>query len=225
MSAENSLDGLRKAYASTETQQPSLNTIFRGALKDFAVAQSLQFSEDSAGNNYITRRGKDPSIAPIAITFPLDGSLSETSFTSAFRVFSLLAKVELPCDLLLVGWTSLGERIVGRDIWDSSVTASSQVIPSELASFQQGDDPKDVSVSAVVEVSEQMGAPLRIEGSPVLVKKARRLMTALADVRELGKGLARAPCISITGPEAESIACSIIREYSAYIVALFDNFD
>ncbi|KAI1212605.1 uncharacterized protein F4807DRAFT_342599 [Annulohypoxylon truncatum] len=225
MSGDSSFADLRKAYASTESQQTLLNKTFRGALKDFAASQSLQFSEDSAGNNYITRPGKDAGIAPIAIAFPLDGGLSETSFTSAFRVFSLLSKVELSCDLMLVGWTSLDGRVVGRDIWDSSATASPPVVPPELEIFQQKDDPKDMSVSAVFEVSEKKGAALEIDGSPVLVEKARKLATTQANVHEFGKGLIRAPSISIIGPEAESISCSAIREYSAYIVALFDNFD
>ena len=164
-------------------------------------------------------------IAPIAIAFPLDGSLSETSFASAFRIFSLLSRVELPCGLALVGWTSLGERIVGRDIWDYSAVAPSQAIPPELELFQQKDNPQDASVSAVFQVSEEIGAPLKIEGSPVLVEKARKLTTAQTNFHEPGKGLTRAPFITIAGPEAESIACSLIKEYSAYVVALFDNFD
>ncbi|KAI2464409.1 hypothetical protein F4781DRAFT_436431 [Annulohypoxylon bovei var. microspora] len=225
MSGDNTLAGLRKAYACAENEKTSLNTTFRGALRGFAESQSLHFFEDNAANNYITRRGKDASLAPIAIAFPLDGGLSEMSFASAFRVFSLLSKADLPCDLMLAGWTSLGERIVGRDIWDASVIASSHVIPPELELFQQRGNPKDVSISAVFGVSEQMGVALKIEGNRVLVEKTRRLATTQADIRELGKGLTRAPSISIVGPEAESITCSAIREYSAYIVALFDNFD
>ncbi|KAI1460017.1 hypothetical protein F4805DRAFT_454957 [Annulohypoxylon moriforme] len=225
MSTDNSLASLREIYASGQDQDPPLNLILRAALKKFAEAQSLQFSEDSVGNNYITRRGKDASLAPIAITFPLDAGLSETSFTSAFRVFSLLSKVELPCDLMLVGWTSSDGRIVGRDLWDFSASSLSHIISPVLEPFKHRDSPKNLSVSAVFEVSEQVGAPLKIEGSLVLIEKARKLTTTQAEFREPRKELARAPSISITGPEAESFACSVIREYSAYIVALFDNFD
>lgn len=176
------------------------------------------------GNNYVTQPGKDTGISPIAIAFPLDGS-AEASFTSAFRIFSLLSKLELPCDVMLVGWTSLGERMIGRDIWFSIDIKSNQAVPPELETFKQRDSPKDVSVSAVFEVSEQEGVPLTIEGSPVILEKARSLTTAQTNLRELIPGLTRVPLISIMGTEAESIACSLIREYGAYVVALFDNFD
>ncbi|KAI0897250.1 hypothetical protein F4806DRAFT_461442 [Annulohypoxylon nitens] len=223
MSENDDFVSLRKAYMSGQGQT-SLNTTFRESLKNFSMTQSLQLSEDSAGNNYITRPGKDTGISPIAVAFPLDGS-AKASFTSAFRIFSLLSKLELPCDAMLVGWTSLGEGMIGRDIWFSIDTPSNHGIPPELVSFKQRDSPKDVSVSAVFEVSEQEGVPLKIEGSPVLLEKARNLTKAQTNLRELRSEFARAPYISIVGTEAESIACSIIREYGAYVVALFDNFD
>ncbi|XDG07586.1 hypothetical protein ABKA04_007201 [Annulohypoxylon sp. FPYF3050] len=222
MSENDDFVSLREAYMSGQGQT-SLNTTLREALKKFCKTQSLQFSEDNVGNNYVTRPGKDTGISPIAVAFPLDGS-SEASFTSAFRIFSLLSKLELPCDVMLVGWTSLGERIIGRDIWFSIDSKSNQDVPPDLEIFKQGDSPKDVSVSAVFEVSEQ-GVPLTIEASPVLLEKARSLTAAQTNLRELRPGFNRAPLISIMGTGAESIACSIIREYGAYVVALFDNFD
>ncbi|KAI1100863.1 hypothetical protein F4804DRAFT_317752 [Jackrogersella minutella] len=82
-----------------------------------------------------------------------------------------------------------------------------------------------MSVSAIFEVSEQMGMATRIEGSLVLVEKARKLTKAGADIHIPRDTLTRASFISIIAPEDGSIACSIIKEYSAYIVALFENFD
>ncbi|KAI1077020.1 hypothetical protein F5B20DRAFT_583758 [Whalleya microplaca] len=225
MAGLDTIAGLRKAYASTQALLTPLNTPFREALRKLAESQSLQFSEDSVGNNYITRPGKDPELAPIAIAFPLDGGLSESSFASALRIFLLLSNEDLACDLTLLGWTSLASRIVGREIWEASVTKTSCNVPPELEPFAEMDNPKNVSVSAVVEVSEEKEGVLRVKGSPILVQKARRLATAQESIFEPEGKLTRAPFISIIGPAAESTACSLIKEYSAYITALFDNFD
>ncbi|KAI0119725.1 hypothetical protein F4814DRAFT_458897 [Daldinia grandis] len=219
------LTDLQKTYAGPHASPASLNTPFREALRSYATSQSLQFSEDNLGNNYITRRERDADIAPIAITFPLDGGLSESSFTSAFRVFSLLSEVPLPCNLVLVGWTTLGSRLIGQELWEASTTTLSYSVPSELQEFQGKINAKDVSFSAVFEASEQKGVPLRVEGSSILVEKTRRLTTGQADICQSHKKSIRAPWVSISGHEAEAVAIAAIKKYSAYIVALFDNFD
>ncbi|KAI1804794.1 hypothetical protein F4811DRAFT_570719 [Daldinia bambusicola] len=219
------LTNLLKTYASTHAIPASLNTTFREVLKLYAVSRSFQFSEDSLGNNYITRRDRDTDIAPIAITFPLDGGLSETAFSSAFRIFSLLSEASLPCNVVLVGWTALGSRLVGQELWELSASTPSYEVPSELQEFKGMTSPKDVSFSAMFEASEERGTSLRIEGSPVLVEKAQNLTAVQADVRQSHRKAIRAPWISITGPGAVDLAIEAIKEYSAYIVALFDNFD
>ncbi|KAI1475209.1 hypothetical protein F4774DRAFT_421740 [Daldinia eschscholtzii] len=228
MSNNRTLTSLQKFYAGPDVLPTSLNRPFREALRSYATSQALQFSEDSLGNNYIARRDRDTDIAPIAITFPLDGGLSESKFTTAFRVFSLLSEVSLPCNLVLVGWTSLGSQLIGRDFWELSGTTPSYDTPSQLLEFQEFQEkasPKDVPFSAIFEVSGENGTPLRVEGSPVLVEKTRKLTTVQADVRQSHGKAIRAPWISITGSGAEDLAIEAIKEYSAYIVALFDNFD
>ncbi|KAK6952394.1 hypothetical protein Daesc_006930 [Daldinia eschscholtzii] len=225
MSNNRTLMSLQKLYAGPDVLPTSLNRPFREALRSYATSQALQFSEDSFGNNYIARRDRDTDIAPIAITFPLDGGLSELKVTTAFRVFSLLSEVSLPCNLVLVGWTSLGSQLIGRDFWELSGTAPSYDVPSQLLEFQEKASPKNVPFSAIFEVSGENGTPLRIGGSPVLVEKTRKLTTAQVDVRQSQAKAIRAPWISITGSGAEDLAIEAIKEYSAYIVALFDNFD
>ncbi|KAI1662861.1 hypothetical protein F4813DRAFT_12928 [Daldinia decipiens] len=219
------LTDLKRIYAGPHVSPTSLNTPFREALRSYATSQSLHFFEDNLGNNYITRRERDTDIAPIAIAFPLDGGLSEPSFTSAFRVFSLLFEVSLPCNLVLVGWATLGSRLIGQELWEASAATPSYSVPSELQEFQGNPSARDVSFSAVFGASKQKGIPLRIEGSSILVEKTRRLTTGQADISQSHKKIIRTPWVSITGPEAEVVAIAAIKEYSAYIVALFDNFD
>ncbi|KAI2634813.1 hypothetical protein GGS26DRAFT_589730 [Hypomontagnella submonticulosa] len=219
------IESLHDAYAKPHSLQAPLNIPLREALRRFAASQSFQFSEDNAGNNYITRRGSDSGLAPIAIAFPLDGTLSETSFKSALRVFMLHSKVDLPCDLVLVGWTSMGSRLIGREIWEASATASGLGdTPPGLERFKGMENPQSASVSAIFEIREQIGT-LRIDGSPVLIDQLRKLVTVQADFHQSLEMGSRAPWISIAGSGAESVACSAIKDYSAYIVALFDNFD
>ncbi|OTB17018.1 hypothetical protein K445DRAFT_10561 [Daldinia sp. EC12] len=225
MSNNRTLTSLQKFYAGPDVLPTSLNRPFREALRSYATSQALQLSEDSLENNYIARRDRDTDIAPIAITFPLDGGLSESKFTTAFRVFSLLSDVSLPCNLVLVGWTSLGSQLIGRDFWELSGTTPSYDVPSHLLEFHEKDSPKDVPFSAIFEVSGENGTPLKIEGSPVLVEKTRKLTTVQANVRQSHEKAIRAPWISITGSGAEDLAIEAIKEYSTYIVALFDNFD
>lgn len=129
----------------------------------------------------------------------------------------------MPCGLVLLGWTSLGSETIGRQIWEGLATVS----PPALDQFRTMSDPGDASVSAIFDVSEgEGGAILTIEGSPVLVDKARTALPASpADVWQSGGKPSRAPMVSIRGPEAELVACATIRSYSSYVAALFDNFD
>lgn len=127
----------------------------------------------------------------------------------------------MSCGLVLLGWTSLGSELVGREIWEGPVSKS---LP-ELDQFRTMRNPQDASVSAIFDVSEEeAGTKLRVEGSPVLVDKACIIPSAAsADIRQSKP--ARAPMVSIKGPQANSAACNMIRSYSTYVVALFDNFD
>ena len=129
----------------------------------------------------------------------------------------------MSCGLVLLGWTCLGSELVGREIWEGPVTKS---LP-ELDRFRTMRNPQDASVSAIFDVSEEEGGTkLRVGGSPVLVDKARIIPSAAsADIRPSAKKPARAPMVSIRGPRANSAACNMIRSYSTYVVALFDNFD
>ncbi|KAI8957735.1 hypothetical protein F5Y11DRAFT_352218 [Daldinia sp. FL1419] len=216
---------LQKTYAGPDTSPTSLNTSFREALRSYAAAQSLHFTEDQIGNIYMSRSGLDVDIAPIAVTFPLDGGLSVSTFTTAFRIFSLLSEVSLPCSIVIVGWFCLRERQLGKVFWDMSAAGPLQKVPSQLQGFQENIHPKDISFSAVCRVTEEEGVPLQLEGSPILIKMARGFMTTEADIDISRWRAPRAPWVTIMGPGAEALALSTIKEYSAYIGAIFNNFD
>lgn len=126
-----------------------------------------------------------------------------------------------------MGWTSLDLEPIGRKIWDASGAKSPSEVRPELEQFQTMRNPGDISVSAVLDVSEEEDeTTLKIEGSPVLIDQARSAPSvAPAEIREVATKPIRAPVISIKGPEANSVACGLIRSYSAYVVELFDNFE
>ncbi|OTB05027.1 hypothetical protein M426DRAFT_147098 [Hypoxylon sp. CI-4A] len=216
---------LQNALANTSLEATHLNVPFREVLKNVAASKSLHFSEDSAGNIYIIRRGKDSELAPIAVSFSLDHGPTESIFASAVRIFSILSEADLHCDLMLVGWTYLDSTLVGRELWDKSITTAHNGAPPELNIFREMESPENMPISAIFEVSEKEGIALRVEGSPILVEKVRKFTTDQTSLHVSEKQLTRAPSVTVVGPGAESIACSMIKEYSAYIVALFDNFD
>lgn len=245
MSLTQALDSLQRAY-DREDGSDSLNTAVRKALRQQAAAERLQFrvglkcfhsslrstdvqKQDSAGNIYISRQGRDPELADIAIAFQLDSHQGSDSFTSALRVFSQLASEDLICGATLMGCTSINGEAIGKQLWESSgpvskdgPTTSSNPL---LEQFSLLPNPAGFSFSALFEVCETHADVLSLQGSFVLTSKAQQHVEGGKEVKVSMRNSQRAPYLSVKGPEAEKVARATICEYSSYIAALFDNFD
>ncbi|KAI1741290.1 hypothetical protein F4680DRAFT_72940 [Xylaria scruposa] len=206
----------------------TLNTGLREQLKQYATSEQLSISQDSAGNVGITKPGQDSTLAAIALSFPLDGC-GKSSFVSAFRVFDLLRADHLQCDVTLLGWSSVGERLIGRDIWMVAGAKKGFVPPilSQLERFSDLADPSTVTFSAIVEVRGDTAVVTEVTGSPILVETAKKHMGARGQLKTtmLEKGPIRAPELRIVGMEAEIVARKLVKDYSEYVAALFENFD
>ena len=192
--------------------------------------------QDSVGNIYLTRQGRDPEVPGIAIGFPVDGGCSSTIFTSAFRTFSSLAGEDLLCDVILLGWTTLQGKVLGQDIWRSSVSlnewqsavgqvATPAATISGMDQFQALPSPSQFPVSAVFEIAKNGDEAVMASGSPVLVEKARKHSGEDLIVGPSKEKFLRAPELRIEGVRAEEVAHATISDYMHYIAALFDNFD
>ncbi|KAI1619961.1 hypothetical protein EDD37DRAFT_641543 [Exophiala viscosa] len=224
------LRGLLKTYTKTpdENETGHLNRDFRSAVRQFAEAHRLPFSQDNAGNIYIVQPGQDSELSAIAIAFPLDEGLSPDSFEGAFKTFESLRKVNLGCDITLLGWTSIEGRLVGRDVWDRSgvlfakpTTASN--IP-QLEQFSSLPEGSTFPLSAVFEVVEGQAATVRISGSPVLLPKVQKNASG-SEASISTRKILRAPEVRIEGVSAVDVAAVTVQEYSVYVAALFENFD
>lgn len=184
--------------------------------------------QDSLGNIYISRQGRDPELADIALAFPLDLS-DGPAFKSAFAVFSQLRNDDLLSGSTLMGFTSIKEGVSGRDLWKTASSASppsaSSPHDTALGQFSGFTSPSEISFSALIEVSETEDDPLRICGSPVLVQKAQAQIEDAGSVQVAYQNSLRAPHLRITGSLAERVAKATVGGYSEYIAALFDNFD
>ncbi|KAI1746715.1 hypothetical protein F4782DRAFT_41285 [Xylaria castorea] len=206
----------------------TLNAGFREELKKYAASEQLSVNQDSAGNLGITKPGYDSSLAAITLSFPLDGC-GKSSFVSAFRVFNLLRADDLQCDLTLLGWSSMGERLVGRDIWVAADAkkGSALPIPPQLERFSDLADPSTVTFSAIVGIRGDADTATEVAGSPILVEMAKKHMgtNGQLEATMLDRGPVRAPELRVVGMEAEVVARELLKGYSEYVAALFDNFD
>ncbi|KIX96082.1 uncharacterized protein Z520_08337 [Fonsecaea multimorphosa CBS 102226] len=222
---ELTLERLRNAYDNPEYAK-GLNTALRKALRLFAAAARLDFVQDNAGNIHIWKHGRDPELANIAIAFQLDESRSRASCESAFRLFHQLQRENLLCGLTLLGWTSVGVDYLGRDLWETGgyIPTKKQVQP-ELEQFSTFEDVSKFQLSAVFEVAETQDIPLEAEGAPVLIEHVKKVATSAVASRPTTRKQMRAPEIRIKGQNAETIGFEAIKTYSAYVGALFDNFD
>ncbi|EXJ76085.1 uncharacterized protein A1O5_00593 [Cladophialophora psammophila CBS 110553] len=222
---ELTLERLRNAYENPE-YQGGLNTALRKALRLFATAARLDFVQDNAGNIHIWKHGRDPDLANIAIAFQLDENRSKASCESAFRLFHRLQRENLLCGLTLLGWTSAGGNHLGRDLWETGgSTPSKWPWQPELEQFSTFTDVSKFQLSAIFEVAEHQGLLLEAEGAPVLLEHVKKEAKSAISSRPAIRKQTRAPAIRIKGPNAEAIGFEAIKTHSAYVGALFDNFD
>ncbi|KAI0544556.1 hypothetical protein F4679DRAFT_34969 [Xylaria curta] len=229
---EETLARLQTAYETCDYNDGvdiyTLNTELREQLNQYAAAEQLSVNQDSAGNIGITKPGQDSTLAAIALSFPLDGC-GKSSFVSAFRVFNLLRADNLQCGVTLLGWSSVGERLIGREIWMVAGAKKGSIPPilSQLERFSDLADPSTVTFSAIVEVWGDAAVVTEVVGSPILVETAKKHMGARGQLKAtiLERGAVRAPELRIMGMEAETVARGLVKDYSEYVTALFENFD
>jgi len=219
------LERLRKAYDNPEYQE-GLNVDLRKALRLYASAARLEFVQDNAGNIHIWRHGRDPDLANIAVAFQLDENRSKSACESAFRVFYQLQRENLLCGVTLLGWTSVGNAYIGRNIWElaGAKTELRPWIPA-LEQFSAFQDVSEFPLSAIFEMVEDQSEQLQVEGTHVLTEQIRQILSSHVSTRTCSRKLLRAPEVLLTGPKAEQIGLEAIKAYSAYVGALFDNFD
>lgn len=223
------LDTLQRAY-SKQGDEDTLNTAMRRALRQHAAAERLEFRQDSVGNVYINKYGRDSDLGGIALAFPLDEHKSPQLFVGAFTVFSQLASQDLLCGLTLMGCTSSKEGPIGLEMWAASTGASVKSSPPSpqlglLKQFSSLPSPLEFVFSAVFQVYDTTSEALKLDGSFILMVQAQKCALDLGGVTTHVRDFPRAPRLLIEGRNAETIATESIRGYSQYIAALFDNFD
>ncbi|OAP62260.1 hypothetical protein AYL99_04463 [Fonsecaea erecta] len=222
---ESTLERLRNAYDNPEYAK-GLNTALRKALRLYAAAARLDFVQDNAGNIHIWRHGRDPDLANIAIAFQLDEGRSWASCESAFRLFHQLQRENLLCGVTLLGWTSVGDDYLGRELWEAGgFMPRKQPVQPELEQFSAFEDVSKFQLSAVFEVAETPDTPLEVEGAPVLIEHVKKIASSAVASRTAIRKAIRAPEIRLKGQNAETTGFEAIKTYSAYVGALFDNFD
>ncbi|KAF6219066.1 hypothetical protein HO133_005610 [Letharia lupina] len=219
---------LKSLYSSHE--HSGLNTALRNGLEAFAASTRSGFTQDDVGNVYITRPGTDPSVCAIALTFPLDSSSSSPhdTFSGALHTFLELLHTTTGCDVSLLGWSSLGNSTVGRDVWEEglSVHEAYEEFP-ELKAFDGRGDVSAFGCSALLELIEVDGAALVVRGDALLAEKARGYLPAHGSVAVAGEGpnSSRCPVVSICGDGAIGVGKKVVIDYSEYVAKLFENFD
>ena len=167
----------------------------------------------------------------------MDDGFSPATFSSAFRVFSSLAREDLLSDLSLLGWTTLQGKLLGQDAWRSSIElndwqvvvgqkpTTARTLSPELDEFHELPSPSTFPMSAIFEVEKTQAEAIRVTGSPVLVNKARNHSREEVNVGSSTAKTPRAPELRVEGADAEEVALKTICDYSDYCGALFDNFD
>ncbi|KAI0110761.1 hypothetical protein GGR51DRAFT_75763 [Nemania sp. FL0031] len=227
MSPTQDIDTLQRAYEQA-LEDNSLNIAMREALHQHSTANELQFGQDNMGNVYLSKPGRDPTLANIAIAFPIDTHDSSQSFTSAFLTFHRLRQEEVICGVTLMGFTSLQGEAVGLEAWDNSIAIPKESTSSRttiLSQFSHLPSPVTFAFSAIFQPSERVDTPLSLSGSLILTLKAQNLIDNAKAWRVRTQEFRRAPRLQVDGSGAEDLTRNVIYAYSEYIAALFDNFD
>lgn len=94
-----------------------------------------------------------------------------------------------------------------------------------MKQFDSKDDTSAFSLSALLEVIEDDEDEAIVRGSPLLADKARSVINVAVKVEGGGPTSSMCPIVSIHGKEAVAVAKATVLAYSAYVSALFDNFD
>lgn len=171
-------------------------------------------------------QGRDHDLANIAIAFQLDGNRSKAACESAFRIFYQLQRENLLCGVALVGWTSTGEAYIGRNMWEMAGSkADVRPLLRELEQFAGFQDVAEFPLSAIFEVVDDPTEHMHAEGSQVLTEQIQQISRSPVSTTSSSKKILRAPRVLLTGRGAEHLGFEAIKAYSAYIGALFDNFD
>ena len=182
--------------------------------------------QDNAGNIHIWRHGRDPDLANIAIAFELDENRSKATCETAFRVFYELQRENLLCGVTLLGWTSIGEDHLGRQLWETAASGTrKQQSTPELQQFSVFEDVSKFQLSAIFEITDQEDHKLEAGGAQVLVQQIQKLSSSPVSTRSSPRKQLRAPEVCLKGQSAERVGFEAIKAYSAYVGALFDNFD
>ncbi|KAI0186901.1 hypothetical protein EV127DRAFT_410852 [Xylaria flabelliformis] len=199
-----------KQYAASERLSINVGNRLVEKAPSFFPPHSLALQQDSAGNIGITKPGRDSTLAAIALSFPLDGC-GKSWFMSAFRVFNLLRADDLQCDVTLLG----------------AKKRSAPPMLSQLERFSNLADPSTITFSAIVEVWEDAAVVTEVTGTPILVVTAKEHMGARGQLKTtvLERRAIRAPELRVVGMEAEVVTRELVKHYSEYVAALFENFD
>lgn len=132
---------------------------------------------------------------------------------------------KLECDVVLLGWTSPGGELIGRDVWDRSAQVSDawQKYP-DLQSFAGMEDVSTFSLSAIFDVQTTDDPGATASGAPVLITAVRKEAPSIKAQESMAMSR-RAPVVSIRGQDAVEICAKTVAWYSEYVAALFGNFD
>jgi hypothetical protein len=79
--------------------------------------------------------------------------------------------------------------------------------------------------SAIFEVREFEQEEFQLQGSPLLISKAKKHVGSGIPINTSVGRPSKPVFLCIEGPSSEQIAIDTLREYSKYIAALFENFD
>lgn len=121
----------------------------------------------------MTTSGRDPHLSPLGVCFPLDSTVSSATFEGALRVFLALQSRSLSCAISFIGWSSLGDNLLGKKVWEGLVSSEEGYSQSPgLKQFASMPSISTFAMSALFEIKATINVPLVIEGSPLLVEKA-----------------------------------------------------
>ena len=156
----------------------------------------------------------------------MDENRSKAACESAFRVFYELQRENLLCGVTLLGWTSVGNAYLGRDIWETAIS-NTRKRPStpELEQFSAFEDASSFQLSAIFEIVEQEQEQINVEGAKVLVDQIKELLSTPVSAKLSSRMQLRAPEVCLKGHGAERVGVEAIKAYSKYVGAMFDNFD
>lgn len=128
--------------------------------------------------------------------------------------------------MALVGWTSVNEAYIGRTIWElAGSKADVRPLLGDLEQFAGFQDVAEFPLSAIFEIVDDPTNDTHVDGSQVLTEQIQQISRSPVSTMSSSEKILRAPRIVLTGQGAEQLGFEGIKAYSAYIGALFDNFD